>query len=239
MSLGSCVHAAGRARSPAWAARCTSGLSTGEPAAVCVHDQCLKEIIVCQPSSLPSPFSQLPSTHGTFPLSLPLCSPHSSTLLRLLPELSFPCTSPPLPYPFCPPPRSCLRKGSPPRTALSPSPSPAGRRILCQTPLRCTPLAPGAGARAGAAAGLRDPRGSLAGSPLQIAGSLWKLLRSWHRWKLRTRRGLAEPQLCPARARSDTHGRVSPVSRSTSCSPTAHPLLSAGTLSSILHFLWS
>lgn len=88
MSLGSCAHAAGRVHSPAWAARCTSGLSTGEPAAACVHAQRMKEIIICLPSSLPSPFSQLPNTHGSLPLSLSLHSPHSSTLLWPLPELS-------------------------------------------------------------------------------------------------------------------------------------------------------
>lgn len=64
---------------------------------------------------------------------------------------------------------------------LPPAPSPAGRRILRQTPPCCTPLAPGAGPRAGAAGGLWDPLGSLAGSPLPTAGSLWKLLRSWRR----------------------------------------------------------
>lgn len=119
-------------------------------------------------------------------------------------------------------PWSCLARDSPPRCQLLPSPSPAGRHILHQTPPRCTPLAPGEGARAAAAAGCWDPPGSLAGNPLQIAGPLWKLPRSWHRWRLHTRTRLGEPPLCPGRDESQ-HIAGNAISLSTARPSTGCP----------------
>ena len=161
-----------------------------------------------------------PPHRGSFPPSS-----HSFSSAHLFPSSSLPC---PRALPSAPP-RSPVPstlslapawQGAPlPGCRRPPRPSPAGRRILLQTPPCCTPPAPGAGPRAGAAAGWWHPLGSFAGSPLRIAGPLGKLLRSWRRWQLRRGTGLAEPPLCPAADGSRHPGDA--VSLCTACPPTA------------------
>jgi len=111
-------------RPPAWAARCTSGLSRGEPAAlgerVCVRAQHARETVLC-PASLPASPTHSSSTPRDPSLLPPTLSPpHTSSLLPLFPapEPSLPLL--PAPLSLLPSPWSLPGKGLPSRDAAGP-----------------------------------------------------------------------------------------------------------------------